>query len=105
MALFGISGSHTTESCPLNNLGSAKDVAGFSVDDSELQKYKISKIVGTYHSALEHTFVWIVDADDPHLIEEFAVESGLASFNMLTIVPVKSLGEDVVPRLKQAHGL
>ena len=26
-------------------------------------------------------FLWIVDADDPHLIEEFALEAGLASFN------------------------
>ncbi len=31
------------------------------------KKYKINKIVGQYHSALEHTFLWIFDAEDPGL--------------------------------------
>ena len=61
-------------------------------------------MLGQYHSAFEHTFVWIVDADDPHLIEEFALDAGLASFNYLTLVPLKSLREGVIPRVKTAHG-
>ncbi len=39
--------------------------------------YRINNVLGQYHSALEHTSLWIVDADDPHLIEEFALEAGL----------------------------
>ena len=67
--------------------------------------HKINNVLGQYHSAFEHTFVWVVDADDPHLIEELALEAGLASFNTLTIVPLKNLGEEVIPRLKKVHGL
>ena len=70
-----------------------------------LTKYRINDVLGQYHSAFEHTFVWIVDADDPHLIEEFALEAGLASFNSLTIVPLKTLAEGVIPRVKRVHGL
>jgi hypothetical protein len=62
-------------------------------------------VLGQYHSAFEHTFVWIVDADDPHQVEEFAFEAGLASFNTLKIVPLKTLTEGVLPRVKAVHGL
>ncbi len=70
-----------------------------------LSKYQIKNVLGQYHSAFEHTFIWIVDADDPHLIEEFALEAGLTSFNNLTIVPLKSLKEGVIPLIKKVHGL
>ncbi len=41
----------------------------------------------------------------PHLIEEFALETGLASFNKLTIVPLITFNEGVIPRVKKVHGL
>ncbi len=34
-----------------------------------------------------------------------SVEAGLASFNSLTIVPLKTLAEGVIPRVKRVHGL
>jgi len=52
-----------------------------------LPKYKI---IGRYHSGLKHTFLWIVDVEDPHLIEQFAVDSKTASFNEIKIVPLKT---------------
>ncbi len=70
-----------------------------------LSMHRINNVLGQYHSAFEHTFVWIVDADDPHLIEEFALEAGLASFNELRIVPLKTLSEGVIPRVKKVHDL
>ena len=45
------------------------------------QNYKIHTIIGQYHSALEHTFLWIVDADEPHMIQQFCIDSVTASFN------------------------
>ena len=90
MALFGIDGIHTTEACPLNNSDSAKIILkaeNFNLNEIS-QKYKINKILGQYHSALEHTFLWILDADDPHLIQQFCIESGLASFNAVKIIPL-----------------
>ena len=107
MALYGVYGSHAVEACPVNNLENAKTLVAFAESDPTplLSKYRINDVLGQYHSAFEHTFVWIVDADDPHLIEQFALETGLASFNNLTIVPLKSLTEGVIPLVKKVHGL
>lgn len=107
MSLYGIYGSHTVEACPVNNLENAKRLVSFAESDPTpfLSKYQINNVLGQYHSAFEHTFIWIVDAQDPHLIEEFALVAGLASFNKLTIVPLHTLSEGVIPRVKKAHGL
>ena len=107
MALYGVHGSHTVEACPVNNLENAKKLVAFAEGDPTplLNKYKIHDVLGQYHSAFEHTFLWIIDADDPHLVEEFALETGLASFNYLKIVPLKTLAEGVLPRVKAVHGL
>ena len=53
-----------------------------------LPKYEISETVGQYHSGLEHTFLCILEAEDPHLIQQFTVDSGAASFNEIKIVPL-----------------
>ncbi len=107
MALYGIHGSHTVEACPVNSLENAKKLVAFAEGDPTplLSKYKIHNVLGQYHSAFEHTFLWIIDADDPHLVEEFALETGLASFNHLKIVPLKTLADGVLPRVKAIHGL
>ena len=59
MALYGIYGKHTPERCPWLNEEIGKLVAGYPEDISEIgKKYKINKVVGQFHSALEHTFLW-----------------------------------------------
>ena len=107
MSLYGVYGRHSVEACPVNDLENAKKLVSFAESDPTplLSKYRIHDVLGQYHSAFEHTFVWIVDADDPHLIEEFALEAGLASFNALKIVPLKTLAEGIIPRVKKVHGL
>ena len=106
MALYGLYGRHEIKDCPLNNLESAKGVIEVANTDmsSILPKYKINKIVGQFHSGLEHTFVWIVDAEDPHLIQQFAVEGGMASFNEVKIVPIITFKE-VAEHAKARHGI
>ncbi len=107
MSLYGVYGRHSVEACPVNDLENAKKLVSFAESDLTplLKKYQINNVLGQYHSAFEHTFLWIVDADDPHLIEEFTLETGLASFNNLTIVPLNTLAEGVIPRVKRVHGL
>jgi len=107
MALYGIYGSHTVESCPINSRENAEKLISFVESDPTalLKKHRINNILGQYHSAFEHTFLWIVDAEDPHLIEEFTLVTGAAFFNKLTIVPLKSLKENIVPLLKKIHGM
>lgn len=105
MPLYGIYGSHTPEACPLYNSHNADIFASVAEASAEQldHKYRIHNIVGRYHSAFEHTFLWIFDADDPHLIERFAVDTGVASFNSLRIVPLHTFTE-TVERLKEGHG-
>lgn len=106
MALFGIYGSHTTEACPVNNIDIVRRIVQQApeVRESLAKKYKINTIVGQYHSALEHTFLWIVDAEDPHLIQQFCIDSRIASFNALKIVPLITFTE-VVEEARKIHSL
>lgn len=107
MELYGIYGSHTPETCPVNNRKVAEAVLQFAKTDiaSVAGRYKIKKLVGQYHSALEHTFLWVLDAEDPHLIEKFCIETGIASFNYVKIVPLITFNEGVIPTVKEIHGL
>ena len=104
MALFGLYGEHTVDNCPLTNKESRKvvlDGKAIFDDISTLQeKYEINQIIGQYHSALEHTFLWVVDAKDPHLIQQAAIESGLARFNTVKIVPLSKYS-DVVAKCEK----
>ena len=108
MALYGIYGKHATEACPWNNIETAKRRLRL-VEERDLgaltAQFKMNAIVGQYHSALEHTFLWVVDAEDPHLIQEFCVATGLASINELKIVPLITFLEGVIPGLKKIHSL
>ena len=73
MALYGIYGSHTIEVCPVNDRGTAKTLVEFV--DADLtplfKEYKIQDVLGQYHSAFEHTFLWVIDTEDPHLPETY----------------------------------
>lgn len=106
MALYGVYGRHEIKDCPWNNAQTAKGVIEAANRDMKaiLPKYKINKIVGQYHSGLEHTFLWIFDAEDAHQIQQFAVENGIAKFNEVKIVPLIEF-KDVVEGAKKIHGL
>src|SRR5262245_19953481 len=107
MALYGIYGQHTTEACPWNNLATARRLLALADGglESAARAHHIRAIRGQYHSALEHTFLWVVDADDPHDIQAFCVATGLASINALKIVPLITFQEGVISGLKQIHAL
>lgn len=107
MSLYGVYGSHTPETCPVNNRKIAEVLVAFANSDvaSVAGKYKINKVIGQYHSALEHTFLWIVDAEDPHLIQQFCIDAGIASFNNLKIVPLITFAEGVIPLITKIHEL
>lgn len=106
MALYGIYGRHEIETCPWNHKDNAKRVIDIATSDlSEmLPKYKINNIISQYHSGLEHTFLWVLDAEDPHLLQQWAVDVGTASFNEVKIVPLITFKE-VAEGAKKIHGL
>jgi len=93
--------------CPLNNRETAEQVVGLADADLSplLEKYGIVQIHDQYHSGLEHTFLWVVESDRPHELEEFTQELGVAAWNDLKIVPIRRFAEDVVPEVKRLHGM
>lgn len=96
MALYGIYGRHEIKDCPLNCSESRKlvlELENKKEDPEVCTNYKINKVIGRYHSGLEHTFLWIVDAEDPHLIQQRVIDSGMASFNEVKIVPLMTFDD------------
>jgi hypothetical protein len=88
MGLYGIYGSHSPESCPVNEVEIRRLVIKMAGQlDKVLAKNNV-KMLQQYHSGLEHTFLWIVDAQDAHSVQSFMVESGWIRFNALKIVPL-----------------
>jgi ATP-dependent exoDNAse (exonuclease V) beta subunit len=68
--IWNIWNSHTKEACPLYNDESRKyllRVAPTMAKDAEKSNVNI---LNQFHSALEHTFLWVAEADNPHIIEE-----------------------------------
>ena len=99
MGLYGIYGSQTTEACPLNNSEVRKLVIEKGPLINEEARNHNIKIVNQFHSALEHTFLWVVEADDAHLIQTF-IATNLARFNALKIVPLITFS-DVIEHCKK----
>lgn len=99
MALYGIYGVHTQEACPLYNkeirqllLSRAPDI------EKNAQMYGV-KILHQFHSGLEHTFLWVVDADNAHQIQDVMARTA-GRFNTLKIVPLITF-QDVLDSCKQ----
>jgi len=107
MGLYGIYDKHTVEACPVNNLETAKALVALTQSDvpALAGKHNVHKIVAQYHSALEHTLIWVVEAEDAHGVQSLCIESGLASFNELKIVPLLTFADGVVPLIKQIQNL
>ena len=100
MGLYGIYGSHTTESCPLNNHETREMVIEGGPQIKQLAENSGIKIIGQFHSGLEHTFLWVVEANDAHTVEGFMITAGVHKFNALTIVPLNTF-DGVIEKCKQ----
>ena len=105
--LWGIYGAHNLHECPVNNRETAKAVITLNAMDIKplMEKYGVTRFLDRYHSGLEHTFLWAVETNEPHNLEEFAIELGVASWNDLKFVPLRTFEEGVVPVVRVLHGL
>jgi len=105
--LWGIYGAHDKHDCPVNNKDTAIDVIALSKKDLKplMRKYGVVKFVNKYHSGLEHTLLWAVETTRPHDLEEFTIELGLAKWNDLKFVPLRTFEEGVLPDIKSIHNL
>ena len=104
--LWGIYGAHNRHDCPVNNRETAKQVIAISLMDLGplMKKYGVTAIVDQYHSGLEHTFLWVVETTEPHKLEEFSIELGVARWNDLKFVPERTF-KDVIKDVRALHGL
>ena len=85
MGLYGIYGQHTQEACPLYNDASRKYLLKTAPTiEKNAQKYNV-QLLHQFHSALEHTFLWIAEAETAQIIELMSRTAG--RFNTLKIVP------------------
>ena len=105
--LWGIYGAHSKHDCPVNNRETAKEIVAGSAKDLQplMEKYGVTAILDRYHSGLEHTFLWAVETKNPHDLEEFSIELGIARWNDLKFVPLRTFEEGVVPAVRALHGL
>jgi len=85
--MYGIYGEHTQESCPLYN----EQIRRFLLADVPNQEKTAQKhgvrFLQQYHSALEHTFLWVVEAENAQNIEELMAKTA-GRFNTVRIVPL-----------------
>ena len=104
--LWGIYGAHNKHDCPVNNRETAIDVIALSESDLGplMEKYGVTAVVDQYHSGLEHTFLWVVETTEPHKLEEFSIELGVARWNDLSFVPERTFA-DVIRDVRAIHGL
>ena len=92
---YGIYGSHTAEACPLFNEENRKLLLQVASTFEKDANAKGIKVLSMYHSGLEHTFEWIVEAPGAHAVQDLMVETKVAKFNSTKIVPLRTT-QDVV---------
>ena len=51
------------------------------------------------------TFLWAVETNEPHKLEEFSIALGIARWNDLKFVPLRTFAEGVLPDVRAIHGL
>ena len=101
MGLYGIYGEHTQEACPLYNEENRKYLLRIvPTIEKQSQDYNV-KFSQQFHSGLEHTFLWVVEAENPHIIEELMMRTA-GSFNTLRIVPLITF-QTLIERLKKVE--
>ena len=99
MGTYGIYGTHTTEACPLFNEENKKLLLQVASTFEQDANAKGIKIISMYHSGLEHTFEWIVEAPGAHAIQDLMVETKVAKSNATKIVPLRTT-QNVVEYLR-----
>jgi hypothetical protein len=102
--MYGIYGEHTQQARPLYNEQNRRwllaNLANQETQEKIAQKHGV-RILQQYHSALEHTFLWAVEAENAQSIEEFmAITAG--RFNTVRIVPLITF-QEVIDRCRKVE--
>jgi hypothetical protein len=99
--MYGIYGKHTQEACPLYNEQNRKwTLASLPNQEKWAQKYGV-RILQQYHSGLEHTLLWVAEAENAQTVEELMARTA-GRFNTISIVPLITF-QELVERLKKVE--
>jgi hypothetical protein len=91
MSVFVVVTTHTSDQCPSSNAKVWKLVTADPGATQQLfQKLGIKPLAGPFVS-VDHRGFSVVEAASVDAIWDFAMQSGLAQWNSVDIVPVKSL--------------
>jgi hypothetical protein len=90
MTVFVVVTTHTSDQCPVSN-GKVRKLATSNPGAMQqlLQKLGIKMVAGPFVS-IDHRGFAVVEASTVDAIWDFAMQSGLAQWNSVDIVPVKS---------------
>lgn len=99
MGLYGIYGEHTQEACPLYNEENRRSLLKAAPNLEKIAQKYDTKFLAQYHSGLEHTFLWIAEADNAQLIEQLMIMTA-GRFNTMKIVPLITF-QDVLETCKK----
>jgi hypothetical protein len=102
MGIYGVYGTHTTEGCPLYNKENRRLLLRIAETFADKASQYNVKFKEQYHSGLEHTFLWVAEAENAHSIQDLLIETEVAKFNALKIVPLRTL-QNVVNYCKQVE--
>jgi len=99
--MYGIYGEHTQEACALYNEQNRRWLlTNLPNQEKTAQKHGV-RILQQYHSALEHTFLWAVEAENAQSIEEVMAKTA-GRFNTVRIVPLITF-QEVIERCKKVE--
>ena len=101
MGLYGIYGEHTQEACPLYNEENRKYLLREAPTMAKDAEKSNVNILNQFHSGLEHTFLWVAEAENPFIIEELMARTG-GRFNTIRIVPLITF-QTLIERLKKVE--
>ena len=73
--MYGMYGDHAQEACPLYNEQNRRWLlTNLPNQEKTAQKHGV-RILQQYHPALEHTFLWAVEAENAQSIEELMAKT------------------------------
>jgi hypothetical protein len=98
MLVFAVSMKHPPESCPMFNNEVKERLKEKVSQREEVAKKHEVKVISACTSVLEHLIYYVVEAPSQLAVENFFMETGMASWNSIEIKQARYV-EDVLKML------
>ncbi len=92
---FVLLGEHTAEACPTSNAKTRKLLQEMAPQMSQIAERNGVNIVAGPYVNREHVTVAVLETDSPEALDRFVVESRLAQWNSVRILPSLSMQQGI----------